>query len=512
MRTSAAFSHASDCWVWGQRFRRSVIAACLGLVLGSMALTVRAAEAAPLLTSRASIPLPPVDTSTGAAVRMSWSDYMMPAMRAGRPDTPSGPTTASTRQLHFTFDSPGHPWTSTELAQLQTWTASQSPVMDAVRSVAGPPAHDLTINVSHDPDLTVAGTLSPGNPAQLALHDLELAVFVHELNHAVHNEWILGNSIWEEGMARAAEDEELHLLAAQGVSDPNGDPEHAYTYDVYYDALNVPDVGVQDGSIRGYGDPALTFLRYEQAGYAFGKLLIKKAAFLSKFNAKLFKQSSGVLPDSTLIRMAASVEPAIEGLPFDSWYQRQHIFDSTPPSGCRLFQRISTYPVVDFFCRDAAGLETPQAGASVTCSVYAVDDQLLYTQQSPTTDLGWIMCDPGTALAGYSGRIKLVATGTSATGSATSTYYRQGGAETGVFGVVTNADNGTVTFSSPANAFPTFSVPVTQGAFAAPTLSSFRGTFRVRFEAAGLSAGRTITKAASPYALILTGTRTHKRP
>lgn len=191
---------------------------------------------------------------------------------------------------------------------------------------------------------------------------------------------------------------------------------------------------------------------------------------------------------------------------FDTWYASQHIFDSTPPTGCRMFQRINQW-TVDFFCRDAGGFETPQSGAPVTCSVYAIHDRLLYTSQSTTTALGWTTCEPrGTALEGYDGRVKVVASGTSPTGSATSAYYRQSGAEAGVFGVVMDAEKGTVTFSSPARLFSSFSVPVTNGAFAAPTLAGLRGALRARFRGAGLHADRTVTKAGSPYALVLTGT------
>jgi hypothetical protein len=424
---------------------------------------------------------------------------------------PASMTAASVAgSFSFTFSSPTSPWTASELGQLQSWTAPGSPVMSAVARVAGAPAQNITINVAHDPNMTVAGMLTPGSPqARMDLAQLRLAVFVHELNHAVHNQRILLNSIWEEGMARAAEDEELVILAQQGITDPTGDPDHDYTYDRYYDALNVPDIGPHSGSIWSLGEAALALSRYEEAGYAFGKLLIQKPAFLALFNASLFQQPNGQLSDQTLVNMASAAQPSPDGMPFTSWYMQQHIFDTNPQGGCRIFQRINQW-TADFFCRDSIGLETPQVGALVTCQIYAFDGRLLHTIQATTASSGWIDCTPpGAALAGYSGRVKVVASASSPTGSATSTYYRQSGPESGVFGVVPNADTGRMTFGSPAGLFATFSVPVSNGAFVAPSLAAVRGQVDATYNGTNISGTRlltgtrTFTKAASPYALIV---------
>jgi hypothetical protein len=328
---------------------------------------------------------------------------------------------------------------------------------------------------------------------------------MHELNHAVHGPWILSNSVWEEGMARGAEVAEMNLLAARGVSETASyfDLHHQFSYDEYYEDNNTADVGVQDGSIYGYGDPALVLLRYEQSGYAFGKLLIEGPNTLRRFNAKLFAQPNGNLSVSTLESMLAAVKPNVQGTSFSKWYGNQGIFMTAPPTGCRLYQRVSQY-TVDSFSRSSSGAETPQSGVTVTYNVYRASGALLWSGTGTTTDLGWTTFTP--QLGGYNGRLKLVASATAPCGTASSTFYRQSGAETGVFGVVKNATSGTVTFSSPRGLFTSFSVPVTNGAIVAPTLRQFPGQVTASFSGSSKTATRTITKDARDYSVVLTAT------
>ena len=181
----------------------------------------------------------------------------------------------------------------------------------------------------YDPSSPFAGEYQPYTHT-MHLARLELAVFLHELNHAVHGPWIIGNSVWEEGMARGAEVAEMNLLDAQGVPGTSSyfDLHHQYGYDQYYDESNTGDVGVYSGAIYGDGDPALVLLRYEQAGYAFGKALLDFPSTLRLFNAKLFKQPNGSLSDSALRSMFESVRPKVEGQPASTWFASR---SSTPP-------------------------------------------------------------------------------------------------------------------------------------------------------------------------------------
>lgn len=419
------------------------------------------------------------------------------------PKSPQARTEArsatTTPRMTFSIDSSS--WTPSEQATLRAWTSPGSLQMNALLQVAGHPGHDELVHIARA--ATGYAGMYDANTDTLTMDSLELDVFMHELNHATHDSWIINNSVWEEGMARAAEVAELNLLATQGVPEAvsYSNLHHSDPYDEYYENSNVPDVGVAAGDIFGHGGPALPLLRYEQAGYAFGKLLIQNGQFIVRFNGLLFQQLSGSLSVGTLVNMAASVQPMTEGQSFSSWYRNQHIFDTAPPTGCRLFQRTSQF-TVDFFCRSADGYETPQSGATITYAVSTSTGTTLYTGQAVTGSYGWASFSPN--FGTYDGRVTLVASTNTPTGTISSTSYRQSGPESGVFGVVTNTTTGTVVFSSPSGAFTDVTVAVANGAFSASSLETFTGLITARVgEGAGVS--RTFAKDSSPYSLVIPG-------
>jgi hypothetical protein len=142
----------------------------------------------------------------------------------------------------------------------------------------------------------------------------------------------------------------------------------------------------------------------------------------------------------------------------------------------------------------------------VTYKVYNWANAVIYTGQSVTTDYGWANFEP--TVTANTGRVKVVASATSDSGSASSTFYRQTGPEDGIFGIVTNAATGSVVFSSPTGGFAPVTVSVTNGAVYAPSLGSVRGTIQAKFTGTGVAATRIFTKAESPYGLQLTGQAT----
>ena len=128
--------------------------------------------------------------------------------------------------------------------------------------------------------------------------NFDLGVFMHELNHAVHGPWIIDNETWEEGMARAEEVAEMNLFASWGVTATSSyfDLHRSYGYDEFYENYNTPNVGNFYGTVYSPpADPGLVLLRYQEAGYAFGKILIEKPDALREFNALLFQQPNGNL-------------------------------------------------------------------------------------------------------------------------------------------------------------------------------------------------------------------------
>ena len=420
--------------------------------------------------------------------------------------TGSWSPTTSSAGFAFTFASPAHPWTTDELEQLRSWTAVGSPQLNALAHVVGAPEAGATINVSHDPTIASAGFYYPGAD-QIVLRDLRMSVLLHELNHAVHGSWVISNSVWEEGMARAAEMREMGLLAADGIVEDQYSLHHSYPYNTYYENSNRAVIGVRDGSIWDLGEPALRLLRYEQAGYAFGKVLIENPDAFRKFNSELFRQPSGSLSPSGLRTLLSRAQPFVEGVPTARWARRQRVLRATSAEGCVLLQRPSQFSV-DFLCRDAAGVETPQAGATVRLDVYDSNNRMIFTGQDVTTALGWVSFGPPTT--GSYRRLRLVASVVSGPSAPTSTYFRSdtpGDDSTlGVFGVVRNRESGTVTLTSPDGQFESVTVPVTDGGFHVQSLRSLRGPVEATFSGGGLTATRRFNKDASPYSVVMRAT------
>jgi hypothetical protein len=322
--------------------------------------------------------------------------------------------------------------------------------MKTMVEVAGPPPENLTVTVVKE---------SSGNAGEydflhhrLVLSSLQLSVLAHEINHATRDKWLLSNRVWEEGLARAGEKEVMRLLALQGISESGYDTNRSYSYDEYYDQDNVPAVGVPNGHI--YAEPALVFLRYEQAGYAFGKILIEDPEFIGQFNARLFTQPSGALGQPELVAMEAEVQAVVEDRPLAKWVRQQHIFDTDQKAGCYAFERASQF-TVDVYCTDQDGVVATQNGTSASLKILAPTKQVVFREDAITSELGWADFEPD--LSAVTGRIKTIASAKSPVGSVKkSTVYRQSGTEEGVFGVVTNAEAGVVSFSSPTGQFAPF--------------------------------------------------------
>ena len=394
----------------------------------------------------------------------------------------------------------GTGWTSAEIATLQSWIAPGSPERAALAAVAGPPGHTETITIDHADTGQFAGEYFPGS-GEAVLGSLDLGVLMHELNHATRDTWVLSNSVWEEGLARAGEVAEMNILAAEGVPEAQTywDLHHSYWYDMIYDELNNPGIAPGSGSVFNYASLVLT--RYQMAGYAFGKILIQKPLFLQRFDAALFTHPNGSLLAATLEAMAAKIMPSVESSPFATWYAKQQIFNQNPPATCTLAQRQDT--IFDFKCRGTNGSETPQTGRNVTVRYYDYANRPISTTTQVTTSLGWVEASwAGSPV----GRVRAVATGTTIAGqTVTSTSYRPNisQATPGVYGIVKNQLTGTVTLSSPTGRFATFTVPVSRGMFSAPSLQSFAGQVTVAFARGAHTVTRTVTKDAAAYAVNL---------
>lgn len=406
---------------------------------------------------------------------------------SGRPVLPdrerAGATPAS-GDLTFQFDSPTYPWSPSELATLQAYIASFYPL---AKTIYGAPAFADTVNVRKDPTSPVAGYYSPsGN--ELALQSANTPdVFCHEMIHAFRDDYVLGLPTYEEGMTRAAEVAVFDALPAY----THWDEGHSYPYDVFYEGLNEPAIGSRNGQIfNGYVSP---LLRYQLAGYAWGKGILETPDWLQRFNDLLYARLPGdpalQFVEPKMRALVEEVLPAMEGQPITTWYDEQFVLLPDPPTGYMLYHRINQF-TVDFLYRNPSGPESPLGGYSIDWAVYDCNEFLRSSGTTVTGPNGFIFYSP--SLPGYSGRIRASASVQSPEGLRSQSAYRYWGSDaTGVFGVLEDWNSGTVTVSPMDTAMAPISVPVVNGGFAIPSLGGVRGRFGIR---AAYSDGRTAWK------------------
>jgi uncharacterized repeat protein (TIGR01451 family) len=398
------------------------------------------------------------------------------------------------------FDSSPVPWTVEEVQQLQAALAKLYPV---AKQIYGAPAYDLTVNVRKGDASTFTGEYDP------ALNEIRLDdatrvdVLAHEMLHAFRDESMVRLSSFEEGMVRAAEIEIFNRLP--DLSYPIG-RNHSYTYDVYYEGLNKPVIGARHGDF--YAGYTSALLRYQLAGYAWGKALLENPLFLSEFNRELFAEAALdalVLSDEPrLVAIAEGIQPTVEGKTFLRWYGQQGVLNTSPAAGYFLFNRVNQW-MVDYFFRNDDGLEIMLAGMPLLNTIYDCDDLVLATVTTATSPFGVASTEPPSPL-GYTGRLKLVATAAlPPTGEIGDTTFGYAGDEVGVFGIIQDQNSGLVRIVSLDDSIPPVEATVVHGAFTAASLTAVRGRFVATFtDPAGRQVSRQFTKDASAYFLPIT--------
>lgn len=420
---------------------------------------------------------------------------ILPNAERVRKQSPSLLVGAVPNELTFTFNSAAYPWSASDLATLQANIDTFYPV---IKEVYGSPAFSNTMNIRRDPTLTdFAGYYFPSTN-ELVLHDANNPdVQVHEMIHAFRDDYLLSPGTFEEGMTRAAE---IEVFSRTGVTHP-WDDKHSYTYDIHYSGLDMPAIGSQNGNIfMGFIG---VLLRYQLSGYAWGKALIENSNFLVNFNQQLYP---AMLADmavgsnlTTLTNMAAVAQANVEGKPFQTWYAQQGIFDAAPPQGYQLYH-LTNQGTAYYFLRDASGVETMQASATLQWQEYDYQDTLLLSGSETTNSNGWINC-VGCPGGSYQGRVRFETTVQSPDGLLTDSSMHAFGSEAGIFGYLPKSNTGKVTFTSLDNVVLPVTVNVVNGAFAADTLGSVRGRFRADFTNGADSFSVYFNKDASPYFL-----------
>lgn len=445
---------------------------------------------------------PPPDTPERAASRRRGDRVVVFTRPDGTPILPDlergMPAGLASNELTFTFDSPEHPWTAEEIYSMGNTLDDFYP---ATVARYGPPAFAITVNVRKDPNLDAEGYyFASSNEIVLFMNRAD--VLLHEMIHAFHDDVLIGNAVYEEGMTRAMEIEILSIHEQyQGFA-----RHHSYPYfDVNYEMLNKPAVGSKDGNIFAGIDP---LLRYQLAGYAWAKPYLENPSFFVDFNAAYYAavqlDPSVRWSEPGLRALVKAVQSGVEGLALEEWYASQFVLDPDPPLGEGLYQSWAydddhwCWSRVNFFQREPWGTETPRAAAPVDWAIFDHSGARVVGGTTTTSSAGW--AEFGTSeWSGYVGRAKVVTQVAGTTGPLTDVTWRSRGRNRGIFGVVRDADLGEVEAVHVASG-ATERTSLTHGCFDLPSMETLAGQFLVTFR---YPDGRTLTsrltKDASHY-------------
>ncbi len=261
--------------------------------------------------------------------------------------------------LSFTFEG----WSAAQEAFLRSVINAAVPLIE---SVYGKPAQSGTVKVVNydaqigDRDAVAGGIFNAStNEILFPVYNSEKSVLinmVHVLVHAFHGPLVFDYDAWEEGFARAVTMLVAHRVAqALGIADPDGffktDPNyHALPF---YDLLNQPALGnnvfiapslkqlpISPGQVGGMYLP-----RMQMAGSAWLKVYMEDNEFFKKFNAQYYAQYnpnetirlSGDVPRLKAIAAQVLAGGTVEGLPFDRWYERQYVLDTSISFGKKVY-------------------------------------------------------------------------------------------------------------------------------------------------------------------------------
>ncbi|MCS7066049.1 MAG: hypothetical protein NZL85_07230, partial [Fimbriimonadales bacterium] len=129
----------------------------------------------------------------------------------------------------------------------------------------------------------------------------------------------------------------------------------------YYDAWNQPVLGspsfiapsLRQASIPPGTTGGLWLVRYLMAGSVWLKLATEYPSFFREFNARYYARYTpgleGDIPNllaiarETLSALSGSANPTVEGIPFDQWYRRQYILDTSVTYGRKLHAQMFPY-------------------------------------------------------------------------------------------------------------------------------------------------------------------------
>ncbi|NLI00729.1 MAG: hypothetical protein GX446_14695 [Chthonomonadales bacterium] len=296
----------------------------------------------------------------------------------GKPILPALAPTRAANQLSFAFLPTGTAggWTAAWQSDLNTIIGV---VYAELVNVYGPPSWSGTVTIINgdslpageiisDPDALSGGiyNVSRGEitiPQNLSVQSAILNL-TQMLAVAFHGPALISYDPWERGMARAATLATLRNVKPVLQTKPSavfggslGDFE---VYDPMwhaldrYDWLNQPALGNdrfypvsrQNTQANTAGFPLMLVPRLQMAGSAWLKVLTEAPTFLAAFNSAYYAALSADpglrnrVPDLVAVARQALASigvTSIEGLPFDDWFLRQHVLDSSVSPGPKLY-------------------------------------------------------------------------------------------------------------------------------------------------------------------------------
>ncbi len=386
-------------------------------------------------------------------------------------------------EITFSFDSPDYPWSAEELAALQQWVGDFYPV---IKKIYGNPAFEIVVNVRKDPTIEFAG-LYFVSTNEMVLRGLEVDVFCHETIHAFHDDLVMYANIYEEGMTRAAEIAAFSYLPQY----PHWDSRHSYSIDVTYELNNQPGIASLGGNF--FSGFVNVLMKYQQAGYAWGKVYIEDPDFFLRYNAQYYaaalSDASGLIQGDVekLKGIAGGIKRTVEKQKFAVWYQKQHIFNINPEEGYQTVFKVDTN-ILYVFSRDGYGRENMLPGINVSWEVFSCQGESLSSGSAVTGSYGWVEI-PLWQLA-YQGKVQIDVRVDLPDATIERSIVTSNGVWGGIFGVA-SACEGEVHVHGKINS----SALVVNGAFSMPELKDIAGTFTVN---QGKNE-KTVTKDASDY-------------
>lgn len=243
---------------------------------------------------------------------------------------------APTNEIRFTFEG----FSSAQETALRDYLRRAVPV---AYNVYGRPAFDIDVTIRLDPELrTIQGGVYDATQNEIRMAPLsgnlaeDSYVLLILVLHAFHDDVAFFYDVWEQGFAGAAA---TVIQTRSGVApgyDPI-DPGPFYATSVY-EPQNQPELGGPTFYPESDWSGMLVW-RVAMARSAWFKCWVEDRDFFRNFNEAYYDSFTDDLPGNVpaLRELAAGVLPQVEGMPFQEWFQRQWVFDTSIRIGKKLF-------------------------------------------------------------------------------------------------------------------------------------------------------------------------------